>query len=55
LVGVKFDTLIPWILPLLDMISDEEMSNQGGGENLEHDQEVLTRNMVRKVIKKESK
>ena len=37
------------------MISDEEMSNQGGGENLEHDQEVLTRNMVRKVIKKESK
>lgn len=51
LLRVKFDTLIPWILPLLDMITDEEKSYQEG-DNLEHDQEVLARNMVRKRKRK---
>jgi len=30
-VKLKFETLIPWIMPLLDVIMDEEESNQEGG------------------------
>jgi len=31
LVRLKFDTSIPWIVPLLDVITEKEESNQEGG------------------------